>query len=87
MMGGDMMGWSWGWMFFGGLAMVLFWGGIIALIVLAVRGLTGSGSAVRPTDTPGRSTQPPLEILQARYARGEINKQEYETVRQDLQAL
>jgi len=87
MMGGDMMGWSWGWMFFGGLAMVLFWGGIIALIVLAVRGLTGSGSAVRHTDTPRSSTQTPMETLQARYARGEINKQEYETVRQDLQAL
>lgn len=86
MMGWD-MGWNWGWMLFGGLAMVFFWGAIIALVVLAVRGLTGSGSTIRYTDTPQRSIQTPLEIIQARYARGEISKQEYETVRQDLQAL
>lgn len=85
MMGGDMMGW--GWMLFGGLAIVIFGGGLIALLVLAVRGLTGSGSTARQTDTPQSSTQPPLEILQARYARGEISKQEYETVWQDLQAI
>lgn len=84
MMGWD-MGWSWGWMLFGGLTMVLFWGGLIALIVVVVRGLTGSGSTFRYTDAPRSPTQTSLEILQARYARGEINQQEYETIRQDLQ--
>ena len=83
MMGWD-MGWSWGWMFFGGLTMVLFWGGVIALIVLALRGFTGSSNTVRHTDTARNPTQTPVEILQARYAKGEISKQEYETVRQDL---
>jgi putative membrane protein len=85
MMGWE-MGWNWGWMLFGGVAMVLFWGGIIALVVLAVRGLNRSSRTGHYTDTPQPSTQTPLEILQVRYARGEINKQEYETIRQDLQA-
>jgi putative membrane protein len=39
--GGD---WGWGHMLFGSLMMILFWGGIIVLIVLAVRWL-GGGSA------------------------------------------
>ena len=62
MMGGG-MDWGWGWMFSSGLMMLLFWGGIIALVALAVRGLSCGGasrSEARPT---------PLEIAQARYAR------------------
>ena len=88
MMGGG-MDWGWGWMFSGGLMMVLFWGVLIALVVLAVRGLTGGASGTnRNTDvaTTRRAAEPPpLEILQARYARGEISREEYETVRRDLQ--
>ncbi|SMF23265.1 SHOCT domain-containing protein [Pseudogulbenkiania subflava] len=73
-----MMSWgcgaSWG-MGFGWIFMILFWGlavfGIIALIwLLAGRGLR-RGSA--------------LEILQKRYARGEINQEEYEQKRRELQ--
>lgn len=78
--------WGWGHMFFGGLMMIVFWGGVIALVVLLVRWLgrtdtlgridtSGSGSSRGPT---------PLEILQERYARGEIDKQEYEERRKDL---
>jgi len=66
-------------MLFGGLMMVLFWGGIIALIVSSMRGRNrNEGEAVfqqRPT---------PLEFLQERYARGEIDKREYEERRKDL---
>ena len=39
MMDGD--GWSWIW---GGLMMLLFWGGPVALIVLLMRGFGGNGS-------------------------------------------
>ncbi len=82
MMGWD-YGWGWGWMIFGGLMMIVFWGGLIALIVLAVRGLMGGG---QPRETSYR--RPPessaLEILKIRYAKGEITKEEYEQMRRDL---
>ena len=84
MMGWD-FGWGWGWMLFGGLTMVLFWGGLIALIVLAVRGLTVSGYQSRSGEQPElRVTPNALEILKARYAKGEITQEEFETIRKDL---
>jgi putative membrane protein len=90
-----MMGWDWGFgwggMLFGGLMMVVFWGGLIALIVFAIRGFTSnsnaSGNNRNSSISTNSTTQTPLEILQARYARGEISQHEYETVRQDLQAI
>jgi putative membrane protein len=33
---------------------------------------------------PAQTSQTPLEILEARYARGEISREEYEQVRRDL---
>ncbi|HID51826.1 MAG TPA: SHOCT domain-containing protein [Anaerolineae bacterium] len=77
-------GFSWGWMLFGGLMMILFWGGLIALIVLAVRGLTGVGSST-VTPAPASASNSALRILQERYARGEITKEEYEDMRRDLE--
>lgn len=86
MMGWD-FGWGWGWMLFGGLTMVLFWGGLIALIVLAVRGLTGSGYQSRSGELPERRATPDaLEILKTRYAKGEITQEEFEQIRKDLQS-
>jgi putative membrane protein len=68
-------GWGW-WMVFGGIFMVLFWGGIIALIVWGISRLTRHGV------TPGKET--PLEIAKARYARGEITKEQFEQIKKDL---
>ena len=70
-------GWDWGWghMIFGSLMMVLFWGGIIVVIVLAVRWL-GSGSS--HGTMPATSRNKALDILQERFARGEIDKEEFE---------
>ncbi len=65
--------WAFGWahMLFGGLMMVAAFGGLVFAIVLAVRWL-GSGPS---QDAPrGRG----LEILQERFARGEIDKAEFE---------
>ncbi|SHF67890.1 putative membrane protein [Modicisalibacter ilicicola DSM 19980] len=78
--------WGWGHMFFGGLMMIVFWGGIIALVVLLVRWLSRNDALGRSdTSDSGSSRRPtPLEILQERYARGEIDKQEYEERRKDL---
>jgi putative membrane protein len=60
------------------LFMVLFWVLVIAGIVYLVRWLMRPGIAGRPGSS--------LDILKNRYARGEINKQEFDAMKQDLQA-
>ena len=35
---------------------------------------------------PAQNSQTPLEILKARYARGELSSEEYEQVRRDLES-
>jgi len=71
------MTWMWGaWGIGMGLLMLVFWGLIIAGIVLAIRWL------VRQGREPGSSRA--LDILRERYARGEINKEEFEAKRRDL---
>lgn len=77
-------GFGWGWMIFGGLAMLLFWGGLIALVVLAVRAFTGAGQPANLARPPASTPDTALETLKARYARGEITKEEYEDIRRDL---
>ena len=56
--------------------MLLFWILIIAALVLGIRWLTSQGRE-RPSDSA-------LEILRQRYARGEINKEEFEAKKRDL---
>ena len=72
--GGD-WGWGFGHMAFGGLTMLLVWGGIIVLIVLAIRWL-GTGSSGASGWHPPRKS--PRQILEERFARGEIDKDEFE---------
>jgi putative membrane protein len=75
---GDWGGWGWG-MGFGGVFMILFWGLIILGIVALGRWLS---SSIGSDDSSKR----PLAILQERYARGEITREQYERMRQDLLA-
>lgn len=63
------MTWGGGYGMFGGLLMLVSWGIIIALIVLAVRWLANGQS--------GRSTQNALDVLQERFAKGEIDEEEF----------
>lgn len=58
------------------LFMLLFWGLVIAAIVLGIRWLISQGKQ-SPSDSA-------LEILRQRYARGEINKEEFEARKRDL---
>lgn len=83
-MGWDYGVWGWGWMIFGSLMMVLFWGGLIALVVLAVRGLTGGNQRQRSDRAESAPSGNPLDILQTRYAKGEITLEEFEQIRDDL---
>ncbi|AJP48201.1 electron transporter RnfE [Rugosibacter aromaticivorans] len=68
-----------GWMGLGWIFMILVWVLIILGVVALVRWL-GTGS--RDRHEAQRKT--PLEILQERYARGEIEREEYEQKRRDL---
>ncbi len=79
----DMMG---GGMMWFGIVMMLFgllvFAGIILLAVWAIARLAGS-ERLRSSTTSG-SPEDPLTILQRRYARGEITREEYERIRSDL---
>ncbi len=74
---------GWGWMMFGSLMMVAFWGGLILLVVLAVRTISGSGARQSGSSDSARSDNA-LNILKERYARGEISKADYEEMRATL---
>lgn len=75
-----MMGLGWGGMWLGGLLMIAFWvliiGGAVWLVMTLARG--GQSAFSRP------STQPSLDLLRARYAKGEITKEQFDQMRRDL---
>lgn len=74
-------GFSWEWVLYGGIMMLLFSGGLIALVTLAFRTFSGFKRSVSPS---ALKPKPALNILNERYARGEINRDEYMNMRQDL---
>jgi putative membrane protein len=56
--------------------MLMFWGLVIAGLVLGIRWLVRQGRDERSDRA--------LDLLRERYARGEINKEEFEAKRRDL---
>jgi len=78
--GQHMFGLGWGGWLLGGLMMLLFWGGLIALLFFAIRAFSGPGNQSRPAGT----SESALDILKKRYARGEISQTEYDEMRQQL---
>ena len=77
---GHMWGGGWGWMVGGPLMMILFVALIVALVVLMVRWLGGVGGGT----SQGPREKTPLDILEERFARGEIEREEFEQSRQTL---
>jgi putative membrane protein len=75
--GHDMLGCGGHW--FGGLLMLLFWLLVIIGIVALVRGILSHSGGVSPA-----APESPLEILKRRYARGEIDKAEFEEKKKDV---
>jgi putative membrane protein len=64
---------------FGWIFMVLFWGLVIWGAVALVRGGFGNGH-----NHGASHEKTPLDILKERYARGEINKEEFESKKKDM---
>jgi len=78
------MGWGGGFGFgFGWIFMILFWGLIIWAIVALLRGGMGHGFCGHNGQAHREKT--PLDILKERYAKGEINKEEFEAKKRDLE--
>jgi len=66
--------WWWGW---GMIAMMfLFWVLFVVGLIVGIRWLIGKGNEQKQDSA--------IEILRQRYARGEINKEEFEAKRKDL---
>lgn len=75
---GMMGGWGMGW--FGPLFMVIFWCLVITGLVLFIRWLV-QGSRRGPQ---GSGSSNAIGILKERYARGEIDREEFDQKKQDL---
>jgi len=77
--GGHMMGYGSG---FGmAIGMLLFWGLIIYATVSLI---SGSFSKRQDSGQPAVQTDDALQILKKRYARGEIDKTQFDAMRRDL---
>jgi putative membrane protein len=73
-------GWGWGWMSLMMVMMVLFWGAVIAGIVWLIRGAAwGRSEPDRPVNT-----ESPAEILDRRFAEGDISEEDYRARRDVL---
>jgi putative membrane protein len=66
----------------GFLVVVVFWGLIIAALVLGIRWLIRADRRSQLQAPP--ATPDPLEVLRHRYAKGEIDEEEYERRRKTL---
>ena len=79
MPGWMMSGLGMGYGFFGWLLMLLFLVLIIGAVVLGVRWFMNEGKL-----EVSRKDETPLDIVKKRYASGEIDKEEFETMRREL---
>lgn len=70
---GDGMGW---WIIFGSLFMIIFWGGLIALIVWTMTKQNRRGETTQKHSL--------LDVVRERYAKGEISREEFEQLKKDL---
>lgn len=80
---GEFGGWGMG---FGFVFMLLFWTLIIVGIVVAIRWLMRESQGRLENGRSLPHDKSPLEIVQERYARGEIDREEYEQKKRDLES-
>jgi putative membrane protein len=53
---------------------IIFWAAVITLIIWAIRRFSGRNG----------TAQSPLDIARTRYAKGEINREQFEQIKKDL---
>lgn len=70
--------------FFGGGFMWIFWILLIVILVWVVKMVADSSSGGR-SDSGSTKQESPLEILNQRYARGEIDEEEYHRRKAELE--
>jgi len=70
---GMMWGWGMGW-----ILMIIFWGLVVVGLIFLIRWLVGMSKTAKPEESA-------LDILKKRYARGEIDREEFEQKKKDLQ--
>lgn len=79
---GMMGGWGgYGWF---GIFHMIFWLVILALIVMAVVWLFRGGAHVKALQSRSDSRLRGLDVLEERYARGEIKREEYLEKKKDI---
>jgi putative membrane protein len=76
MYGHEGMMWGFGWWW-----MMIFWIVAIVGLILLIKWIFEKGRTDRGTSQTGESA---LDILKKRYAKGEINKEEFEQKKKDL---
>lgn len=79
---GGMMGYGYGMSWMGGVFMMIFWIAVIVAIIFLIRWLFVSSRTTAHGPSHGGETA--LDILRKRYARGEIDKLEFEEKKKDL---
>ena len=79
-MGHGMMG-NWGMGWFGMIFMMIFWVLVIVGLVFLVKWLIQAAGSGKVAVQRGSGA---VEILKERYARGEINKAEFESMKRDI---
>jgi len=75
--------WDYGWGMgfgFGWLFMILFWAVLILGIAYLVKLIAGGAKK-------GEKEETAIDILKKRYAKGEINKEEFEKIKDDLMKI
>ena len=77
-MGPGMMGWGFGWPWF--IFMFIFWVAVFVALIFLIRWLIISSGQRGER----HSEDSAIDILKKRYARGEINKEEFEEKKKDL---
>ena len=65
----------WPFHFFGSIAMIAFWALVVAGIVWLVR---------QPSSHSSAGNHSALDILKTRYAKGELTKEQFESMKKDI---
>ncbi len=75
-MWGGLEGMGWGWIGLGLVHMLLFWGLVILGLVAIVKWLSAGAAPFDATRA--------IDILKARYARGDLTREQFDQMRRDL---